>query len=305
VQLTLWHPLRLAEDLSMLDHFSNGRLDPGFARGIVDFEVMNINPEADRWTDGPAKSEAIFDENFRILRKAMTEDPFSYKGDRYAFPYPGLKYKPAFGTSDKLKYADAEGNMFAMGVVPQPVQKPLPPMYAVTESQSGFENSAKRDIGTLTWYPTGKGLVELFKTYQKGLKQRHNKDVELGEGCGVLRLTMVAKTDAEARSMAEESIVKFTSFCNQVRRTNVWVDVDEDPKDPRWTPEKMYDLLMERDHLMIGSPDTVLERFTRVSKDCHVKHWLLQIGFPGLSNDQVTESMDLFGRHILPEMKRL
>jgi alkanesulfonate monooxygenase SsuD/methylene tetrahydromethanopterin reductase-like flavin-dependent oxidoreductase (luciferase family) len=305
VQLTLWHPLRLAEDLAMLDHMSGGRLEPAFARGIVPFEVMNINPEADRWSDGPAKSEAIFEENFQILRKAMTEEHFKYSSDRFKFPYPGLKYRPGFLNTDASSHADADGNMISMGIVPQPLQKPFPPMYAVTESLSGFENSAKRDIGAITWYPTGKGLKQLFEAYQKGIMQHHNRHVELGDRCGVLRIAYVAKTDAEAKSVAEEHVVRFASFCNYMRRTNVWVDIDEDPKDPRWTPETMYELLMERDHLLIGSPDTVLEQMTRMSRDNSIKHWLLQIGFPGLNSDEVTKSIDLFGKEVLPELKKI
>ena len=49
VSLTLWHPLRVAEDLAILDHFSDGRLDVAFGRGILPIEVMNLNPEANRW----------------------------------------------------------------------------------------------------------------------------------------------------------------------------------------------------------------------------------------------------------------
>ena len=302
VQLTLWNPIRLAEDLAMLDHFSNGRLEPAFARGIIDFEVMNINPEADRWTDGPAKSEAIFEENLKILRKAMTEDPFSYSSEKYSFPYPGLKYKPAFGDADPTGYADGDGNMIAMGVVPHPVQPTLP-WGAVTESRSGFDNAAKRDMRAITWYPTGKGLLDLFHAYQAGVEKHHGKTVELGHNCAVLRIAYIAETDEEARRATEKHVEKFARFCNQQRRANVWADVDEDPNDPRWTTESLFDLLMERDHLIIGSPQTVLEQMQRVSEENSVQHWLLQQGIPGLNREQVASSIKLFGEEVLPKLK--
>ena len=64
VTLTTWHPLRLAEDLAMLDHFCNGRLDIGLSRGILPIEIINLNPDADR--SNPARSQAIFAENLEI-----------------------------------------------------------------------------------------------------------------------------------------------------------------------------------------------------------------------------------------------
>lgn len=303
VQLPLWHPLRLAEDLAMLDHFSGGRLEPAFARGIVDFEVMNLNPEADRWSAGPSKSEAIFEENFEIMRRAMTMDPFSYKGERYTFPYPGLKYKAAFGAVHHANYVDEKGFMKGFGIVPQPVQKPTPPMYVVTESMSGFMGAARRDIGAITWYPTGKGLRNLFTAYQQEVAERHKKQLALGERCAVLRLAYVAKTDEEARRVTEKAVAAFADYVNQVRRANMWLDVDEDPNDPALANIPMYDLLMERDHLMIGSPESVIERMRRLSKTHDVKHWLLQMGFPGIRGPELESSLELFGKEVLPALR--
>lgn len=311
VQLPLWNPVRLAEDLSLLDHFSGGRLEPAFARGIVDFEVMNINPKADRWSKGPEDSEAIFEENFQIMKAAMTMKSFSYKSDSHTYPYP-LKYKHGFGgvkesnnVDHGINTMDEDGMMAGLGIVPQPLQKPTPPMYVVTESPGGFQGAARRDIGAITWYPTGKGLLELFKTYQAEVARQHNRQLALGERCAVLRLAYVAKTDAEARAATEEAVDAFAKFVNYVRRGNPWLDIDEDPKDPRFADVPLFDLLMERDHLMIGSPDTVLERMTRLSKSHNVQHWLLQMGFPGVTGPGLDASLDLFGKEVLPQLKSL
>jgi alkanesulfonate monooxygenase SsuD/methylene tetrahydromethanopterin reductase-like flavin-dependent oxidoreductase (luciferase family) len=304
VQLPLWHPVRLAEDLAMLDHFSGGRLEPAFARGIVDFEVMNLNPEADRWSAGPSKSEAIFEENFEIMRRAMTMDPFNHKGERYTFPHPGLKFKAAMGAVEHPGYVDENGFMKGFGIVPQPVQKPTPPMYVVTESMSGFMGAARRDTGAITWYPTGKGLKDLFAAYQKELAERHDKQLALGERCAVLRLAFVAKTDEEARRVTESSVVAFAEYVNKVRRANMWLDIDEDPNDPNLAKIPMYDLMMERDHLMIGSPKTVIERMRRLSQTHNVKHWLLQMGFPGIRGPELESSLKLFGEEVLPALRQ-
>lgn len=313
VQLPLWNPIRLAEDLALLDHMSGGRLDPAFARGIVDFEVMNINPAADRWTDGPAKSEAIFEENFEIMKAAMTMPSLRYKSGNYEFPYPNLKYKHGFGGIENpnnvdhgVNTIDEKGNLHGLGIVPQPLQKPTPPLYIVTESLSGFSGAARRDMGAITWYPTGKGLTELFKVYQAEMARLHNRHLPLGEGCAVLRLAFAAKTDAEARAVVEGPVTGFAGFCAYVRRSNVWLDIDEDQNDPRFKDAPItYEMLLDRDHLMVGSPDSIIERMTRMSKELNIKHWLLQTGFPGVTGPQVESSLELFGREVLPAIRNL
>jgi alkanesulfonate monooxygenase SsuD/methylene tetrahydromethanopterin reductase-like flavin-dependent oxidoreductase (luciferase family) len=312
IQLPLWHPVRLAEDLSLLDHFSGGRLEPAFARGIVDFEVMNINPEADRWSTGPEKSEAIFEENFQALRAAMTMESFSFQGERYTFPYPNMKYKHGFGAVEKrdsmdhgINTPDENGILKGLGIVPQPLQKPTPPMYVVTESMGGFMGAARRDIGAITWYPTGKGLAHLFETYRAEVAKAHGHTLALGERCAVLRLAYVAKTDEEARRVTEDAVDGFARFVNYVRRANMWLDIDEAQDDPRFADIPMYDLLMERDHLLIGSPQTVIERMTRLAKTHNVQHWLLQMGFPGIGSAELESSLELFGAEVMPALRAL
>lgn len=312
VQLPLWHPVRAAEDLAVLDHLCGGRLDAGFARGIVDFEVMNLNPKADRWSKGPEASEAIYDENFEIVKAAMTSSSLRYKSENYTIPWPNMKYKAGFGgiknpnnVDHGINTVDENGILAGLAIVPQPVQKPMPPMYNMTESERGFIWSAQHDVRPVTWYPTHKGLNYLYKVYQQELARAHGKHVELGEHCPILRMAFIAKTDEEARRITEESVDGFARFVNYIRRGNPWLDIDEDPNDPKFADVNMFDLLMERDHLMIGSPESVIERIKRLSKDMNVKHLLLQMGFPGIRGPDVESSMELFGKEVLPVVRDL
>ena len=70
--LPLHEPLRLAEELAMIDCLSNGRLISGFARGIPrEYQVHNVPL---------AESRARFEEAYEIVTRAWTEDVFSYDG---------------------------------------------------------------------------------------------------------------------------------------------------------------------------------------------------------------------------------
>lgn len=304
VSITLWHPLRLAEDLAMLDHFSDGRLDVAFGRGILPIEVINLNPVADRW-HGQDVSKAIFEENLKIVKRAWTQDPFSWKGERYTFPQPGIKYAPAHNAPYHAAYANEQGDLVAFGLVPRPFQQPTPPMYAVTETMPGFLGAAPADLGVITWYPTGQVLKNLFEAYRQEVGKITGTPPPLGERCGVLRLALLADTDEEARRITEPHINSFFDFICKVRSLSVWLDADEDEKDPRFAAMNPYDLLMERDHLMIGSPDTVYEKMARMTKSHGIRHWLLQFGFPGIRNAELERSMQMFSKEVMPALRRL
>ena len=111
--LPLHQPLRLAEELAMIDCLSNGRLISGFARGIPrEYEVHNVSM---------AESRARFEEAYDIVLKAWTEDVFSYAGQFWS-------------------YKD-------VAIWPRPVQQPHPPVsIPVTGSQESLEWAAARNI---------------------------------------------------------------------------------------------------------------------------------------------------------------
>lgn len=304
VSLTLWHPLRLAEDLAVLDHFSEGRLDVAFGRGILPIEVMNLNPQANRW-NGSDNSREIFDENLAIVRGIWTEDPFSWKGKRYTFPEPGTKFIHSPGAPMPRGWVGENDELVAFGMTPKPFQRPTPPQFAVTESMTGFAHAARNGLRPITWYPSGQVLKNLFETYRAETAAATGRPPALGEGCGVLRLCCIAETDEEARRIAEPGIVEFFEFLCRVRGIGVWLDADEDPEDPRYREMDPWELLMERDHLMIGSPDSVLERMTRLTRSHGIQNWLLQMGFPGIPAPDVDRSLRLFAREVMPEIRKL
>ncbi|PBC53559.1 LLM class flavin-dependent oxidoreductase [Rhodococcus sp. ACPA1] len=304
VSLTLWHPLRVAEDLALLDHFSEGRLDVAFGRGILPIEVMNLNPAASRW-NGSDNSRAIFEENLEIVRRIWTEDLFSWSGERYTFPEPRTKFIHSPGAPMPEGWVDEQGDLKAFGMTPQPFQQPMPPLFAVTESVEGFRGAAQKGLKPITWYPTGQVLRNLLDLYREEKAAVTGATPDLGEDVGVLRLCYVAETDEQARRVTEASVVEFFEFVCRVRGIGVWLDADEDPEDPRFKEMDPFDLLMERDHLMIGSAASVTEKMTRLTRSHGIQNWLLQMGFPGVAHDEVDRSLELFAAEVMPEVRKL
>jgi alkanesulfonate monooxygenase SsuD/methylene tetrahydromethanopterin reductase-like flavin-dependent oxidoreductase (luciferase family) len=121
--LPIHEPLRLAEELAMLDCLTGGRLISGVARGIPrEYKAYNVNL---------ADSRARFEEAWEIVKLAWTEEVFSYEGKFWS-------------------YRD-------VAIWPRPVQKPCPPVWVpVTTSQETMEWAARENapitpgaVGTL------------------------------------------------------------------------------------------------------------------------------------------------------------
>src|SRR5438034_11404597 len=86
--LTMWHPIRLAEDFAVADILTNGRMIFGIARGYHTREVETFGaPMLD-----DAANRELFEEQFEIVMKAFHEEAFSHSGKHYTLP-PEVPYR--------------------------------------------------------------------------------------------------------------------------------------------------------------------------------------------------------------------
>ncbi len=143
--LPIHEPLRLAEELAMLDCLSNGRLIAGVARGAPrEYRVYNIPA---------AESRARFDECFEIMQKAWTEESFSYEGKFHS-------------------YKD-------VAIWPRPVQQPHPPVWIpATGSKETIEWAASRNFGiTPGVMRMGTAREDIIRHYAK-VQAEHGRKVK-------------------------------------------------------------------------------------------------------------------------------
>src|SRR5882762_404422 len=141
--LPLHEPLRLAEELAMLDCLSNGRLISGFARGIPrEYQVHNVPL---------AESRARFEEAYEIITRAWSEEVFSYEGRFWS-------------------YKD-------VALWPRPVQQPRPPVWVpITGSKETIEWAGRHDIPITPGLAPIRGLREdIIRYYATCLAQHGHR----------------------------------------------------------------------------------------------------------------------------------
>ncbi len=96
-----WHPLKLAEDFSILHNISGGRGIFGVGRGTVPREARTLGTDIGSF-DNPdsAAADALnrkqFDEAMQVMMLAMTKEEFSFKGEIFEYPPPGIPDRGGF-----------------------------------------------------------------------------------------------------------------------------------------------------------------------------------------------------------------
>lgn len=165
--LPLYHPLRLAEEIAMLDALSGGRLEFGYGRGISPIEMgfygIDIAEQADRAT-----------ETLEVVLKALT-----------------------------CERLDHQGRFFRFDDVPVPqrcVQQPHPPLWYGSNVAASMERCAQQGLNVVTLL-AGEAMQKLVAAYRNAWLANGGTEANMPL-IGAGRHIVVAETDAEAKAIA-------------------------------------------------------------------------------------------------------
>ncbi len=302
--VTFWHPLRLAEDVALLDHLTGGRLEFGVGRGNYGLEAANLNPMAD-----PGKPEMnlkVFLETIGVVRAALSEERFSYKGDIYTFPAPGFRADRAHTIKDP-RYIDAStGELIKLTTYPRPKQKPMPPMWQmVSEAHDAIRGAAALDMGVVMWRPTVAELKYRLKIYKDAHDAAFATDIPFGAKTAVSRDTFVADSEAEARRIAEEACLGSLNFANW-RGPRIYLDPGETlPPEQEAALKKQitYEFAGPR-ALFFGSPDQVTDQIVELIEETQIQHLMFKCGWPGLAHEHTMRSLERLSKEVLPRVRQ-
>ena len=175
--LPLYHPLRLAEEICMLDQMSSGRLDIGFGRGASPIELACFGED-------PAKAQPVYEEALEVIIKCLTGTELDHEGVHFNFRH--------------------------VPIVMGPLQKPYPPVWYGAHAPESAERAAGRGLNIISLDPSALAstIIHRYREVWRALRG----DAAL-PNLGIGRFIVVATTDQEALALARSAYARwYTSF---------------------------------------------------------------------------------------------
>jgi alkanesulfonate monooxygenase SsuD/methylene tetrahydromethanopterin reductase-like flavin-dependent oxidoreductase (luciferase family) len=298
--ITFWNPIRLAEDIAALDHLSNGRVEVGIGRGVYGREAIHMNVEAD--LKDQAKNKRLFQETLTIMKKAWTEQFFDHKGEFYTYPSPNFVWQHDMSPPNE-DFVDLQTNKIKkIGVIPQPHQRPHPPIWQVVDSTGSIEWAAKNGINCIMWIPTVKTLKKRFEIYKNAKSESEKRDVPMGEGINLVRDMFVAETMEEAKKLAGKHMVDYMRWVCHWRGLGNHMDPGEElPETKNKLDLLNYEFLHKR-NMLFGTPDYIIEKIKELQSELNLKNLLVWSNFPGVKHEDAMKSIKLFNQEVIPKI---
>ena len=296
--VTFWNPLRVAEDLAMLDHMIDGRTEIALGRGIYGREAIQLNKDAD--TRNPAQNYKIFEETLEIMRRAWSQDFFDFAGAHYVYPDPGFTWDHAMSPPADTHMDPETKELKKLALVPRPLQQPHPPLWQVVDGPGSITFAAQNDLNAMMWIPPTDSLVWRFQMYQEEASKARGRDVGYGEGIALVRDMFVAETMEEAERLAGGGILDYLRWvCHWRGLGNHTYPGEELPETPGKLDLLSYDWLHPR-NLLFGTPDYVAEKIEELRDKLNLRTLLVWSNFPGVEHEAVMRSVELFTEEVMP-----
>jgi len=294
IVLPAQNPIRVAEDIAMLDHMTGGRANAGFARGyqrrwvdIMAQQMHGIHGALPHQHDAiDAANRAAFEECFAIVKKAWTADLLSHDGRYWRIPAGETPWE--LDATRQYGAGVVDGIVRAVSVVPKPLQQPHPPLFQPFASSERSIRWCAAEGVTAILPPLHPRIEEgLFRLYAEASGR------PLGDGIGVLRDVVVAPSDEEAQALWHDSGT-FTGAA--------WFapfGFSQGLVDP--SSGEMPDLLGES-LALVGSVDTVTRQLERLVARLPLR-WLFAWTYNALiPHPKLMWSIEQFATRVLPRV---
>jgi len=168
------HPLRLAEEICMLDHLSHGRLEVGIGRGASAHELHYFGVDTEQ-------APAMYVEAFDVIKQALTAPQVDFHGKHYKFEDVPIEMKP--------------------------LQRPHPPFWYAVPVPEGAAWPAQNGINIVCAGPVAK-VREITDRYRAEWAAAGRAPDELAL-LGINRFVIAADTDREAMELGRRAWPKF------------------------------------------------------------------------------------------------
>jgi alkanesulfonate monooxygenase SsuD/methylene tetrahydromethanopterin reductase-like flavin-dependent oxidoreductase (luciferase family) len=268
-QMSLHHPMHMAEQLAVIDNISKGRLIIGLGRGtnynIYDYQGFGVDPK-----DAGARAE----EAEAVLLKAFTGEPFEHKGKFWNLKTPGLR--------------------------PRCYTNPHPFIIRASSSEGSCVELAKRKLPFLMNVQTNQTTAHRMDLYRKAMREAGASEELIAKNCDqswAWRNVFVAETDAKAEAIAVPTFLSMHEQRAALRnRVNKEQNVSMGPEKPG-----MSDRVDPTKGLIYGSPTTVAKSMAELAAT-GMGGVIMTFRLGAMPYEVAAESMRLFMKEVAPQV---
>jgi len=281
------NPVRLAEEVAMLDAMSGGRIIAGFPRGIPkEYFAYDIPLE---------ESRSRHEEAWDLMVKTWTADePFDWDGDHFHYE-----------------------NVYSW---PRPSQQPHPEMWYPAESEKSLRFAASRQVPTGLVFQPAETIAEKFDEYRKYAEEDYGWS-PTERDFTINRTVYVAETDEKAREEAEEHL---DFFYRKLTAADHLGTVARMLGDDEYKPERHdeyvenlhphgdfvyhfdFDEFQEYGETIVGSPEYVAAEIERQYETIGgVGRLSALFQFGTLPDEKVRKSLEMYVDEVKPAVDNL
>ncbi len=285
-QLPFYHPIRLAQEVAMLDHLSRGRVEFGTGIGVHEHEFI-------RWGVDYYQRAAIAGEVLDIVRKAWTQDEVTFTGKYFHF-------------DEALPQ-------------PKPYQKPHPPIWAAVHSDAAVEFAAKQNLHVSQNLDTDEVVARKFDLYRHIWRESGHQGPM--PRVFLMRQVHVAETEEKAHAQARQFLASREGGAvpvggGPIAKTRIgWgthargMGRDSERADDKARGEVMrqaatsYEFNIEQGLALVGSPETIIRRLEAGSARIGYDIFCGNFAIGKMPEPMVQESIRLFGEKVVPAFR--
>jgi alkanesulfonate monooxygenase SsuD/methylene tetrahydromethanopterin reductase-like flavin-dependent oxidoreductase (luciferase family) len=263
VQASLHHPLRLAEQISLLDHLAKGRLIAGLGKGSMfnAYEYEGFEIEAD-------DASARHDEIEEVMLKAWTGEKLVHRGRFWNFEIPMLR--------------------------PLPFTKPHPHLLRACGGEESTIKHASSGRPYLFAGPTNiiAKRVELVRETMRKQGRDEAYIAHIFERSWVWQHAVVADSDAEGREIAMQAVRDYIAYRDRLGLQSTLADIMR-KSIAGGNPPLGY---------AVGTPETVARELAPVAK-LGIGGLIIRFDIGPMSSATSRRSLELFAKEVAPRLR--
>jgi alkanesulfonate monooxygenase SsuD/methylene tetrahydromethanopterin reductase-like flavin-dependent oxidoreductase (luciferase family) len=271
--LPLCSPLRLIEEICMLDHLSYGRLEVGVGRGVSPLELRYHKVEHDA-------SREIFLDAFKCISAGLTCDTLTYAGPHFSYEQVPIALRP--------------------------LQQPHPAFWYGSSNTIGSTWAGEHGLHFVTLGPlaTARANIDAFNEAfaKRGRAAQPKAEFPGGAAIGVQRHIFVADTDAEAKRFARPAMNAHLAHLNWLRDRHGVTGLTSRLNVPRGAD---YEACVDDGTVIAGRPETVLAEIERQVRELGANYLLTYLFLGTMTLDEALRSLQLFSTEVMPRLAQL